>query len=40
MKKDNEKNEQDLMDKVNQTFDEMVQDVKSMVQDDAKNDEK
>ncbi len=39
MKKDNEKNEQDLMDKVNHTFDEMVQDVKSMVQDSTTKEE-
>lgn len=40
MKKDKEINEQELMDKVNQTFDEMVEDVKSMVQDGVKEESK
>lgn len=38
MKKDNENNEQELMDKVNQTFDEMVEDVKNMVHDGSEKD--
>ncbi|WP_281280856.1 hypothetical protein [Robertmurraya kyonggiensis] len=40
MGKDNEKNEQELMDKVNQAFDEIVEDVKSMVQEGEKEESK
>lgn len=40
MGKDNEKNEKELMDKVNQAFDEIVEDVKSMVQEGEKEESK